>query len=287
MAYVDVGEGPAVVFLHGFPTSSHLWRHFLPAVWTAGMRGVAVDLLGYGASEKPDGPRLDVRAQAGYVAELLAGLGIDRFAVVGHDLGGAVAQLLALDGAGVRAMVLLDAAAFDGWPIEGVRMLQDARAEEETPELVAGVMDLTFELGIAREERRPEELLATYRRAFAGPEGAAAFFRAVRAIDGRGLVGREGDLAALDVPALIAWGEEDPFLPVELADRLNEAMPMSSLALLPGCSHFLPEDASETLAPMVGEWLRVRYLGRGHDHGGEAGGGPVPVELRRRPGDDR
>ena len=91
------------------------------------MRVIAPDLLGYGRSEHPQGVDLSELAQATYARELIKHLGIDELAVIGHDIGGAVAQLLALDpeGLAVRAMVLVDSVGFDTWPIEGVRRLSD------------------------------------------------------------------------------------------------------------------------------------------------------------------
>ena len=121
IAYVDEGDGRVVVLLHGFPTSSHLWRREIPLL-ASRMRVIAPDLLGYGQSEHPRGADLSMRAQAVAVRQLLQGLDVSEVAVVGHDLGGVVAQLLALEG-GVRTLVLLDSACFDVWPIEGVKML--------------------------------------------------------------------------------------------------------------------------------------------------------------------
>jgi 2-hydroxymuconate-semialdehyde hydrolase len=264
IVYVDEGRGKPVVLLHGFPTHSYLWRNLIPFL-ASRMRVIAPDLLGYGASEKPNDGNLTVRAQATYVRELLDGLAIEEFAVVGHDLGGAIAQLLALEG-GVGAMVLIDSVAFDVWPIEGLRMLQEARPEQETPEFVQEVLRLTFELGLGHVDRLTDEVLSAYREPFAGDEGARAFFQAARAIDGAGLADREEDLAALDIPVMLLWGEDDPYLPVEVADRLNEAIPTSTLALLPGCSHFLPEDAPDTVGALVHEYLRARYLAEEHAH---------------------
>jgi 2-hydroxymuconate-semialdehyde hydrolase len=283
------GGGPDVLFLHGFPTSSFLWRHLAPGVWMGGMRALVPDLLGYGASERRDGADLHPRAQAGYVREAIGHLGVDSCAVVGHDVGGAVAQLLALDEGKAEALVLLDAAAFDAWPIEGVRLLQEATPDQQTAPFAAEVIDLAIELGVSHRERLTEQVRAAYRAPFAGDDGARAFFRAARGIDGVGLVGREADLEALAAPALLLWGEDDPYLGVEVGERLQEAMPMSSLAVLPGCSHLLPEDAPETVGPLVTEWLASRYLGRhhahgdGHDHAGPSG--PVPIEIRPFRGD--
>jgi len=278
IAYVDQGEGEAVLLAHGLPTSSFLWRREIPLLATR-MRVIAPDLLGFGQSEKPVGPDLSAVAQAGYLRELLAQLGVEEFAVVGHDLGGAVAQLLALGG-GVRTMVLLDAACFDAWPIEGVKMLQAATPEQETSEFVDQVVRLTIDLGVSHKERLEEAALGSYVEP--GVADPAAFFRAVRAVDGVGLAGREGELGELDTPTLIIWGEDDPYLPAELAERLGETLSGSTVALLPGCSHYLTEDAGPTVDQLVYEFLRLRYLGEPHGH---APAGPVQVFLERPPDD--
>ena len=276
IAYVDAGEGPAVVLLHGFPTSSHLWRR---ETWLLAerMRVIAPDLLGYGESAKPADADLSVSAQARYVDELLDHLGIGEAAVVGHDVGGGVAQMLALDGrVEVRTLVLLDAVCFDAWPIEGVKLLQSGDPTQERTGFVQEVMRLLFDLGIARKERLDDELFERFMRPWR--EDPSAFFRAARAIDGVGLTGREAELRRLDVPTFILWGEEDPFLPPELGERLGELIPGSTVALLPGCSHFVTEDAPQTVGPLMYHFLRSQYLG---DSPLSHGSGPVEVLFER------
>jgi 2-hydroxymuconate-semialdehyde hydrolase len=275
MAYADLGEGPPVLLLHGFPTSSFLWRR---EAWLLAqrMRVIAPDFLGYGRSAMPADADLSEPAQAGYVRELLDRLDVRELAVVGHDLGGAVAQMLALDEAlDVRALALLDSACFDAWPVEGVRMLQAAAAEQETAEFAEEVVRLVFELGVAHRDRMDESALQSYIEPWTRDPGA--LFRAARAITGSGLAGREAELAALAIPVLIVWGEDDPFLEAELAERLGDALPGSAVALLPGCSHFVTEDAPQTVGPLVYEYMRARYLGESHHHTG-----PVPVTLEER-----
>lgn len=93
---VDRGEGPAVLFLHGFPDSSELWRHQVAAVEGRGFRAIAPDLLGYGGSSRP----LEVQAYRleailGDVLALLDGLGVEQARVVGHDWGATLGWLLA------------------------------------------------------------------------------------------------------------------------------------------------------------------------------------------------
>ncbi len=271
LAVVDEGDGPAVVLLHGFPTSSHLWRDLAP-ILAPRFRAIAPDLLGYGDSDKPeDSSALTIREQAGYVRELVEALDVSEFAVVGHDIGGGVAQLLALEG-GVRTMVLLDSIAFDSWPIEGVRMLQEGTEEQTGGDFAEGVVRLTFDLGMGRRERLADEDLQEYLRPWR--EAPPAFMRAVRAIDGIGLVGNEERLAELDTRTLVVWGEDDPFQPADIAERLGEALPGATVAILPGCAHFVLDDAVDTVAPLISEYLKVHYLGERHGHEG-----PVAVDL--------
>ena len=86
----------------------------------------------------------------------------------------------------------------------------------------------------------------------------------------------------LEIPVLIFWGEDDEFYPPAVAERLNAAIPTSTLGLLPGCRHFLVEDAIETIGPMIYEYLRARYLQEPHGGHGDASG-IVTIQLERRP----
>jgi pimeloyl-ACP methyl ester carboxylesterase len=272
LAYVDEGQGPAVVLLHGFPTSSHLWRDLIPML-APRFRAIAPDLLGYGDSTKPVDPEaLTIRAQAGHVGELLHGLGVTEFAAVGHDVGGGVTQLLALDG-GATTLILADSISFDSWPIEAVKMLQAADPAQADQELVKGVVTLALDTGMAVPERLTDEDRAEYLRPWlADPP---SLFRAARGIDGVGLTGTDDRLAALDARALVVWGEEDAYQSALLAERLGEALPGATVALLPGCGHYVTEDAPQAVLPLISEYLRVHHLGQSHAHHA----GATPVEL--------
>lgn len=93
------------------------------------------------------------------------------------------------------------------------------------------------------------------------------------------LPGREHELQALDIPVLLLWGEDDIIHPIEDAYRLNDLIHRSTLALVPGCGNPLPEQAPDTVGPLIAEYLRSQWLGasHGHEHG------PITVELKRPP----
>jgi pimeloyl-ACP methyl ester carboxylesterase len=96
LAVLDEGEGEPVLLLHGFPDSSRLWRHQVPRLVGAGLRAIAPDLRGYGASDKPEAvAEYRISRSVADMIALLDGLGIERARVVGHDWGAAVAWVLA------------------------------------------------------------------------------------------------------------------------------------------------------------------------------------------------
>ena len=96
LAVRDEGDGSPVLLLHGFPDSSHVWRHQIPALVDAGKRAIAADLRGYGESDKPEGvAEYGIGRSVGDMLALLDGLGVDRADLVGHDYGAALAWALA------------------------------------------------------------------------------------------------------------------------------------------------------------------------------------------------
>jgi pimeloyl-ACP methyl ester carboxylesterase len=92
----------------------------------------------------------------------------------------------------------------------------------------------------------------------------------------------DGILASFDFPVLLLWGEDDAVVPVSVAEELNDAIATSTLGLLPRCGHDLTDEAAATIAPMILEYLRARYLREPH-RAGHAHDGVVRIQLERRP----
>jgi len=277
LAVVDTGdpEAPPVVLIHGFGTSSFLWRRLIPLL-SPWMRVVAPDLLGHGDSEKPQDGVLRVAAHRDLLRHALGDLGVDRCALIGHAHGGGVAQLLAVEGE-VDALCLIDSIAFDAPASPAILELRRGLDGEEPAEAWIRGM---FDLGMTHRDRLQDADLEEFLLPYRDERAAVAFGLAARAIDGTGLDGTDARLADLDVPALILWGEDDVFFDVGIAERLGEVLPRAAVAVLPGCGHFLLEDAPDTVAPLIFQWLRSQYLKHEHRHDP---GGPVVVSLGRRP----
>ena len=115
------GEEP-LVLIHGFPTSSHVWQDLVPLL-PEGRRVVVFDLLGYGRSDPPGDLSLAIKAHADRLLVLLDLLGINRACLIGHDIGGGIAQAVAVKAPHrVSHLCLISSVAFDEWPSREVKM---------------------------------------------------------------------------------------------------------------------------------------------------------------------
>jgi pimeloyl-ACP methyl ester carboxylesterase len=256
LAYVQAGRGAPILLIHGIPTSSFLWRNVIPPLAEA-FTVYAVDLLGYGDSDKPEGADLSIVAQADFVRAFMQEVGWERGAVAGHDIGGGIAQLIALENSqAITKLVLLDTIAYDSWPVPEIDRLKDPAWDEilATRDLSPGFAK-SFKRGMVHQERVDDQLVAEYVRPFEGVEGRRAYLRCARALRTEDLATAMDRVELLDIPTLIIWGEEDDFQKVEYGRRLAAAMPRARLVVLEEAGHFVLEDRPEEVARLIREFV--------------------------------
>ena len=247
--------GPPIVLLHGFGTYSFLWRLVGPRLALARCMAFAVDLLGHGESDRPFDADFGIAAQAEYLDRAMTALRIDRATVVGVDVGGGVAlRLAAVHPDRVDRLVLINTVAFDDFPGQDIRTLQrnTARVALSISTGVLGAKSLLEPLllgSVAREESMPPRLVARYLAPFVGREGVGHLLSLARAIRADDL--EELDLGAIRQPAMVVWGEDDRWLDPRIPDQLVNTLPESKLIRLPGVGRLVPEEAPDTLADMV------------------------------------
>jgi pimeloyl-ACP methyl ester carboxylesterase len=250
------GAGEPVIFVHGFPTSSHLWKEVVPLV-PPGHRVVVVDLLGYGRSDRPNGRDVSLRGHADRILELMDVLGINFACIVGHDVGGGIAQMLALRApARVSRLCLVDAVAFDDWPVREVKL---ARAmlpltRHLPPTWLLSILRTDLTRGYTESERGTRSI-DQYVLPFASAEGRDAFMEHLMALDCADTAALTPRLKEIVAQTAIVWGAHDPFLPATIAKRLHQAIPGSTLDVLPDARHFVPEEAPEKVAGIVADLL--------------------------------
>ncbi|HXY30592.1 MAG TPA: alpha/beta hydrolase [Gemmatimonadaceae bacterium] len=251
--------GQAVVCVHGFATSSFLWRTVAPAVALAGHSVFAVDLLGYGESDRPLDCDYSIAAQTEYLERVFTGLRIERAIVVGLDIGGGVAQRLAVHyAARVEGIVLANSVAFEECPGRDAKAVQHdtARFALRLTHGILGAAPLLrriLERSVARREVMTSRLIARYLAPFVGGEGVAHLLTLARALSADDV--ETLPLGSLRLPTLIVWGEEDPWLDSGLPERLQHAIPSSGLVKLPGVGRLIPEEAPDALAQLLIEHI--------------------------------
>ncbi len=250
------GAGVPVIFLHGFPTSGHLWADVVPLM-APGNRLVVVDLLGYGRSDRPNGRPVDVRAHADRIVELLDELRIRRACIVGHGLGGGIAQSIAVRHAPrVSHLCLIDSVAFERWPTLRARI---ARAtlpvtRHLPAEVLHAIVRRNLERGYA-DPQRAKHAMEQYLRPFLTSEGRDALVAHIEALTTRETRKLGRHLRRITAPTSIIWGENDPITPLDVGRLLNESITGSTLQILADRRHFTPEEAPRQVADAVGELL--------------------------------
>jgi pimeloyl-ACP methyl ester carboxylesterase len=250
------GAGEPVVFLHGFPGSSHLWHDVVPLMPT-GHRLVVLDQLGSGRSDRPSRTSLSVTAHAERLRLLLDDLRIDSACLVGHGSGGAVAQALAiLHPERVSRLALIDSTAFSFWLRRAAplaRTVAGFGALLGAP-ILAGLVHGSM-LGGFEDRENGRHVLDQFLRAYTAQLGVHALMaqlRAMRDIDVEMLAPR---LAAITAPTSIIWGADDPYLGVTVGERLRNAIPGATLELISDARHYAPSDAPDRVAAAIGRLL--------------------------------
>lgn len=253
---IDSGSGTPVLFLHGFGASMYTWRHVLPVVAGGGYRVIAVDIRGFGFSDKPRHGYSNA-AYAQLMTALLDSLHITSAVLVGHSMGGAIATEVALRSPDrVRGLVLLDAAgAGVRWP--GVLKIArlpfvGAIATALRGRWITGrILRSTY----ADPRKVTEADVDQYYAPVAAHEYGPALRGVLREFRFDTLVGT-GRLRALETPTLIFWGDADRWISLDQGTRFARELPRSAFVIVPRAGHTPAEEQPEAVNRVLMEFLK-------------------------------
>ena len=256
LAYLDQGSGPAVLLIHGIPTSSLLWRHVIPTLART-HRVIAPDMLNYGLSDKPVHADVSIAAQSRLMIKVLDALGIARADVVAHDIGGGVAQLMAVhQPQRIRKLVLSNAVCFDSWPIPEFKPLQEVGAESMMSlEAFVAMMREFLPRGVHASTSLPDEVLDMMLAPWSSVDGKRALFRNFRRLNPEYTLAIGEQLGHLEHDTLILWGRQDPFQKPVYAERLRAAIPKARLAWIEDAAHWVMEEKPDQVAAALTTFL--------------------------------
>ena len=268
--YVEAGDGPLAVLLHGFPEFWFGWRHQIPALARAGFRVVAPDMRGYNLSSRPEGvAAYDIDRAAADVRDLIRERGSTRARLAGHDWGGAAAWATAINHPDVvERLAVLNAP-------HPLRMLRGLRRPRQLlrswymlffqlpwlPERVlraGGWRALRASLAEAAspDAFTPQDI-ARYVEAWSQPGAATAMLNYYRAAFRQTPMRAEARLRSLEAPTLVIWGERDRHLGAELAEPDRADVPnLQRVVRLSDASHWVQHDEPGQVSRLLVDFFR-------------------------------
>lgn len=256
------GPEGAIVLLHDFPAGAFAWEEIMPQLAGLGRAVYAFDMLGYGQSDHPWPADTSVWGQADGLALLFKDLKLNNIILVGHGVGGGVAQILAtrLYREQTSALVLLDTISYlhsfdENWPLPEMSKRQDFDAPKETS-VEDVVRDLRETLGKGVVNVKGfANVIDSYIAPWNSELGKEVLYQHIRLLIPYYTNAVSTDLAVLKKPVLLIWGEKDQQMPLKYAERLHREIPHSKLAIIHNAGHLVNFDAPETVAREIVDFV--------------------------------
>ena len=256
IAYTDLGRGPPLLLMHGIPTWSFLYHEVIDKLAET-HRVIAPDFIGHGNSDRRDRFDRSLLAQRAMILGLMDGLGLARATLIGHDTGGGVALIMAVENPDrVERLVLSNIVAYDSWPIDDMISLAHPGWARKSNDEIRDFLVAGFKDGLSRKERLTPEFIEGVIAPYITDEGKISLIRNASGLNTSHttmLIGRHGQIRA---ETLLVWGVDDPWQPISDGERLAQEIPGARLVRVENASHWIPQDAPT-------EWLQhvLGFLG--------------------------
>lgn len=254
LAYTDRGEGSPVLLLHGIPTWSFLYHDVIPSL-SAHHRVIAPDFLGHGYSDRRDRFDRSLVAQMDAMIALLDRLEIEKISFVGHDTGGGVALMTAIEHPEkVDRLILSNIVAFDSWPIDDMIALGNPEWKEKPPSEIVDFVVSGLSDGIHNSDRLTDAFREGIVAPYSDEQGKTSLIRNASSLNTNHTTALIDRHSQVEAPTLLLWGVHDPWQKVSDGERLAEQIPDSRLRRVKA-SHWIPWDAPDEFAQAVTAFL--------------------------------
>jgi pimeloyl-ACP methyl ester carboxylesterase len=257
--YTEEGKGPPLLLIHGFGASTFTWRHVAPEL-AKSYRVIAVDLKGFGQSDKPFDGRYSVYDQAELLAQLIEDKDLRDLTLVGHSFGGGVALLLALEAnqrldGRITRLVLLDSIAYPQNIPVFFRLLDVPLVSQLGVRMVPPSVQTRVALQIAYfdDSKIDPQEIELYAAPLKTAAGKHAIIHSARQIVPEDIAELSERYKTIELPTLILWCDHDRIVPLEVGIKLRRTLPNSTLRLIEDCGHMPQEEQpAATLALIKG-----------------------------------
>jgi pimeloyl-ACP methyl ester carboxylesterase len=257
--YSEEGKGPPLLLIHGFGASTFTWRFVAPEL-AKDHRVIAVDLKGFGQSDKPFDGRYSVYDQAELLAQLIEDKDLRDLTLVGHSFGGGVALLLALEAnqrldGRITRLVLLDSIAYPQNIPVFFRLLDVPLVSQLGVRMVPPLVQTRVALQIAYfdDSKIDPEEVELYAAPLKTAAGKHAIIHSARQIVPEDIAELSERYQTIELPTLILWCDHDRIVPLEVGIKLRRTLTNSTLRLVEDCGHMPQEEQpASTLALIKG-----------------------------------
>jgi 2-hydroxymuconate-semialdehyde hydrolase len=250
------GLAPPVVLIHGVADSSESWES-IAGILSDSHPVYAIDMAGYGYSERPVDYDTSVSAQADYLLEFINKKQLERVILVGHDIGGAVAQIMAVrNPQRVQALILVNSVIDDNWPVFEMRLLQIPVMNYMALTLLEEPLwQHVMSKGFYDQHKVTKDLVHRYQRWYQGSTGRKRLIQNTVALKNKDLLTISDAIRAHAVPTLILWGRHDRYLEAEPAIELCESMKNCRFEFIEDAGHFVTDEQPERVAEGIRHFL--------------------------------
>ncbi|WP_300440000.1 alpha/beta hydrolase [Christiangramia sp.] len=263
---LDSGSGEAIVCIHGVPTSSYLYRKMVPSIAAKGFRGIAIDLPGLGLSERPENFNYKFSNFGDFMAEALEELGIDKYHLVVHDIGGPVGfSLAAKNLEKILSLTLLntmvDIKNFKK-PLVMRAFEKKILGEAELKSITHATWPIMFsKMGVNHSSRVPDEEIKAYVDLLKREDNGKAFLKIMRNFEQTEEFQKlcATSFKNVDYPVQAIWGEDDPALNIDQYGEDVKKMTDAQQIIPLSSRHFLQEEVPEEIVEHIIEQAKSAY----------------------------
>lgn len=259
--YEEKGKGSPVLLIHGFGASTYTWRHIAPEL-AQNHRVIAVDLKGFGQSDKPFDEHYSVFDQADLLIDLIAAQDLRDLTLIGHSFGGGVALVLALSDdprikGRISKLVLLDTIAYPQHIPVFFRMLDMPLVSHLGVRMVPPAVQTRIALQIAYldNSKIDDEEVEAYAAPLRTAAGKHAIIHSARQIMPEGMEELSDRYRTIETPTLIMWCDHDRIVPLEVGLKLRRTLPNSTLRVVEECGHMPQEEQPELTLELIQGFL--------------------------------
>jgi len=266
--YSDVGEGEALVLVHGFASSTYTWR-YIEEHFIGKYRVISIDLKGFGFSSKPHDQKYSIHDQSEILIEFMEKLGLSCVTVMGHSYGGAVALATFRSSRNkgqdlIKRLILIDSASYRHDFPDFISVLRTPLLNRISLSIVPSKINANFVLREAfyDDKKITKEMIDLYSYYLNLPGAHSALIQTANQIVPDDVEDFTKFYSKIDIPVLIIWGKKDQIVPISNGIRLQREIPNASFKVIENCGHMPQEECPEIVVHHISEFLSITKRGK-------------------------